>query len=81
MRHSEPISEELFLEWTFHPITKRLMQLLQNDYEFMKEGWVNNSFADENEMRGRARAISLLLNIEYKDFARNEPTQERTLND
>jgi hypothetical protein len=81
MRRSEPITEELFHEWTFHPITKRLMELLQADYDFMKEGWVRNSFADESEMRGRARAISLLLNIEFKDFARNEIKEERTLND
>jgi hypothetical protein len=43
----EPVSRENFEEWTFHPVTKHLMKMLQNDREAMKEGLINNAFDDE----------------------------------
>jgi hypothetical protein len=64
----EPVSRENFEEWTFHPVTKRLMKMLQNDRETMKEGLINNAFDDEVEVKGRCRAIAIILNIEYEDL-------------
>jgi hypothetical protein len=64
----EPVSRENFEEWTFHPVTKRLMKMLQNDREAMKEGLINNTFEDEVEVKGRCRAIAIILNLEYEDL-------------
>jgi hypothetical protein len=64
----EPVSRENFEEWTFHPVTKRLMKMLQNDRETMKEGLINNAFDDEVEVKGRCRAIAIILNLEYEDL-------------
>ena len=64
----EPVSRENFEEWTFHPVTKRLMKMLQNDRETMKEGLINNAFDDEIEVKGRCRAIAIILNLEYEDL-------------
>ena len=64
----EPVSEEYFLEWTQHPVTTRLMAMLTNDREEMKEGLINSIYADESEVKGRCRAIAILLNLEYQDL-------------
>jgi hypothetical protein len=64
----EPVSRENFEEWTFHPVTKHLMKMLQNDREAMKEGLINNAFDDEVEVKGRCRAIAIILNLEYEDL-------------
>jgi len=61
-------TQESFEEWKHHPVTKRLMKMLTSDRENMKEGLVNNSFEDEQEIKGRCRAIAILLNIEYEDL-------------
>jgi len=71
----EPVSRENFEEWTFHPVTKRLMKMLQNDRETMKEGLINNAFDDELEVKGRCRAIAIILNLEYEDLF--EATQQK----
>jgi hypothetical protein len=71
----EPVSPSNFDEWKHHPVTKRLMKSLSNDREAMKEGLVNSSFDDESEVKGRCRAIAIILNIEYEDLF--EPTQKK----
>jgi len=64
----EIVSEYNFEEWKHHPVTKRLMKMLSNDREAMKEGLINNSFEDEQEVKGRCRAIAIILNLEYEDL-------------
>lgn len=66
---SEPVTLGSFEEWKGHPVTKRLMKLLQADREAMKEGLINNSFEDEAEVKGRCRAIAIILSLEYEDLA------------
>ena len=70
----DPVNPEMFEDWKHHPVTKMLMKALLEDREAMKEGLVNNSFEHEMEVKGRCRAISIILDIEYEDlFPRKEP--------
>jgi len=64
----EAVSPSNFEEWKQHPVTKRLMKMLSNDRESMKEGLVNNSYDEDEEVKGRCRAIAIILNIEYEDL-------------
>ena len=64
----DPVNPESFEEWKHHPVTRRFMKMLQEDRETMKEGLVNNVYAHEDEVKGRCRAISILLDIEYVDL-------------
>ena len=65
---SEAVSSENFEEWKHHPVTKRLMKMLLTDRESMKEGLINNAFDDEMEVKGRCRAIAIIINLEYEDL-------------
>jgi hypothetical protein len=64
----EPVTTEAFEEWKHHPVTKRLMKMLMSDRETMKEGLVNDSFEHAEEVKGRCRAIAIILNLEYEDL-------------
>ena len=64
----EAVSAESFDEWKHHPVTKKFFKVLLEDREAMKEGLVNGSFEDESEVKGRCRALALILNIEYEDL-------------
>jgi hypothetical protein len=64
----EAVSQDNFEEWKHHPVTKRLFKMLLNDREMMKEGLINNSFDSEEEVKGRCRAIAIILNLEYTDL-------------
>jgi hypothetical protein len=64
----EIVTSDNFDEWKHHPVTKRLMKMLGTDREAMKEGLVNNTFDDEQEVKGRCRAIAIILNLEYEDL-------------
>jgi hypothetical protein len=68
---SEPLTPESFEEWRHHPITQRLMKMLLADRESMKEGLLNNAFEDEQEVKGRCRAIALIINLDYQDLYTN----------
>jgi uncharacterized phage-associated protein len=65
---SEPLTLETFEEWKHHPVTKRLMKQLRSDRETMKEGLINNAFEEEQEVKGRCRAIAVILDIDYYDL-------------
>jgi hypothetical protein len=65
---SEVVSRENFEEWNLHPVTRRLMRLLHADRETLKEGLVQNAFENEEEVKGRCRAIALILSLEYEDL-------------
>jgi hypothetical protein len=64
----EPVSPDNFDEWKHHPVTKRLFKMLSDDREAMKEGLINNSFDYEEEVKGRCRAIAIILSLEYEDL-------------
>ena len=68
---SEPLTQESFEEWRHHPVTQRLMKMLLADRESMKEGLLNNAFEDEQEVKGRCRAIALIINLDYQDLYTN----------
>ena len=61
-------SSDNYDEWKHHPVTKRLLRMLSDDRETMKEGLVNNAFDDEQEVKGRCRAIAIILSLEYEDL-------------
>jgi len=64
----EPVTEENFQEWKHHPVTKKLMKMLLVDRESMKEGLINDAFDNEQEVKGRCRAIAVIIGIEYEDL-------------
>jgi len=65
----EAVTAQSFEEWKFHPVTQKLMKMLLADRESMKEGLITNSFDDEQEVKGRCRAIGVLLTLEYSDLS------------
>lgn len=65
---NEVVTLDSFEEWRSHPVTRRLMKLLSEDRESMKEGLVNSTFDNEEEVKGRCRAIAIILNLEYEDL-------------
>ena len=75
----EAVSQDNFDEWKHHPVTKRLMKMLSTDRDAMKEGLVNNTFDDEQEVKGRCRAIAIILDLEYGDLF--EATQKVETNE
>lgn len=66
-----PVTVDNFEEWMHSPVTKKLMKLLKEDRETMKEGLLMNSYTDESEVKGRCRAIALILDLQYEDLFRN----------
>jgi len=64
----EVVTPSTFEEWQHHPVTKRLMQMLSKDREAMKEGLIGSSYEDESEVKGRCRAIAIILDLEYGDL-------------
>jgi hypothetical protein len=75
----EAVTPDTFEEWKFHPVTKRLFRMLSDDRESMKEGLINNAYDEELEVKGRCRAIAIILNLEYGDMF--EPIQKRETNE
>jgi len=75
----QAVSHDTFEEWKFHPVTKRLLKMLNDDRETMKEGLINNAFDEELEVKGRCRAIAIILNLEYGDLF--EPIEKRETNE
>lgn len=58
----------MFDEWKASGVTIRLMKLLDADRESMKEGIIYGTFENEEEVKGRCRAIAIILNLEYEDL-------------
>ena len=75
----EAVSPDTFEEWKHHPVTKRLMKMLSQDRESMKEGLISSSYEDESEVKGRCRAIAIILDLEYGDLF--EATQKVETNE
>jgi hypothetical protein len=70
---SEPITEESFIEWQGHPVTRRFMKLLETDREVMKEGMVSNNYSpdEQNRIKGTCEAIIQILKLSYSDLFPN----------
>lgn len=64
----EIVSRDSFEEWKHHPVTKRLLKMLNNDREAMKEGLISSSYDNEDEVKGRCRAIAIILDVQYEDL-------------
>jgi len=70
------VTKELYDEWKVNPITVRLMQKLRQEREEMKEGLVYGNYAEEEEVKGRCRAIALLLDLQYEDLFDTLPKEK-----
>lgn len=77
----EIVTEDSFNDWRVHPVTKRLMKMLMEDREVMKEGLVNNSYDEQEEVKGRCRAIAIILNLEYQDLFETVITKKELENE
>lgn len=62
------VTKESFEEWSYHPVTRKLMSALKEDRESMKEGLVQGLFENEEEVKGRCKALQLILDLEYEDL-------------
>lgn len=63
-----PVTTEEFQEWLHHPVTERFKKMLEKDRETMKEGLVYDSYDNADEVKGRCRAIAIILNLQYEDL-------------
>ena len=61
------ITEEMFEEWRGHPVTIRVMNMLEKEREEMKEGLIYDAYDNSEEVKGRCRVLAILLTLEYKD--------------
>ena len=64
----EFVKEEEFLEWITLPVTKKFFKKLTDEREEMKEGLVNQSYFNDDVVRGRCQAIALILDVKYEDL-------------
>lgn len=61
------VTEPEFKEWKQHRVTVAFMKALFNDREILKEMLLAGT-DDDNEIRGRAAAIQLILTMQYEDL-------------
>ena len=61
------VTEPEFKEWKQHRVTVAFMKALFNDREILKEMLLAGT-EDDNEIRGRAAAIQLILTMGYEDL-------------
>ena len=62
------LTQEEFLEWKQHQVTKTLLKALSNDREYMKEMIVRGNVENVEEAKGRCNAILRLLDLTYEDL-------------
>ena len=62
------ITEEAFEEWKSSPVTLKLMKMLKADREEMKEGLVYDTFDNPDEVKGRCRAVAIILDLSYEEL-------------
>ena len=69
------VTAEIFGNWKNDPVTLKLFDTMRTEMNAMMEGLVNSNFTNEDEVKGRCRAIGNLLNIRYEDLY-NEASPE-----
>ncbi len=62
----DPVTHDMYLVWKTDPVTIKLMDMLEDDYEEMKEGLVYGSYDNDDEVKGRCRTIALILGLKYE---------------
>jgi hypothetical protein len=67
-----PCTREEFEEWKYHPVTQRLFSMMLEESGEMKDGLVMGSYDNEDEVKGRCKAIANLLRVEYEDLYASE---------
>jgi hypothetical protein len=61
------VTKEEFLDWKQQHVTQLFMSSLDKDREYMKEVLVAGT-EDDNNLRGRITALTLILGLTYEDF-------------
>lgn len=72
----EDITKEQFLAWKHDPVTELLLQRIAQEREDMKEGIVNDAYENPEEVKGRCRAIAMLLEMDYHDLVPSNFVQQ-----
>lgn len=62
------VTQDTFDEWKSNPVTQKFLEMLYQDRETMKEGLIYGAYDDESEVKGRCRAIAIILSLQYEDL-------------
>ena len=62
------ITEQEFLEWKENSTTREFFKGLRKEREKIKEHVVNSAYDNEDQAKGMAKNIQLLLDMNYEDF-------------
>lgn len=76
---SETIDSSSFVDWMRHPVTKVIMQYLEENDALLKEQMTNPDICLANDGQkslarivGNREALNMIINIEYKDIQQQE---------
>lgn len=62
------LTQEEFLDWTQHSVTKAFFKSLSNNREELKEGLVSGLYDESvSNIQGRCAAVSNIINATYED--------------
>ena len=61
------VTEQEYQEWKASRVTQALFKALDNDREWLKEMLLSGT-EDDNNVRGRAAAITNILRMTYEDL-------------
>lgn len=71
----QELTEDEFISWKHHPVTKVIMDVLSAHISEIKETWLNESWnsgkADQvrlAELKGRSKGIEEIVSLGYADI-------------
>lgn len=62
------VTEQEFLEWKQHVVTSKLFEVLRKERAVMAQGVIYGDFENEEEVKGRCKAIDRLVDMDYEDL-------------
>lgn len=62
------VTEQDFLEWIEHPITKAFKKALWKNREVLKENLIRGNYTNQEQVQGMAEAITQILVMDYNDL-------------
>jgi len=62
------VTEQEFLEWKQHVVTSKLFEVLRKERATMAQGVIYGDFENEEEVKGRCKAIDRLVDMDYEDL-------------
>lgn len=74
------LSDDEWVDWKVHPVTKRLLEFLHEWREEVKEQWANEAFVAEPRRNDFAlalvRALAQVINLKVEDLNEREEEHE-----